>query len=709
MKMPKLVLLFFLALAACESEYTEPPQQAPTASFPPIPVSYPLTYADSSHADTLFGKPLLDPYRWLEELASEDVRQWIDDQNALTQSYLQKIPFREKLQKRLEEQRQYETYSIPQRYGAYDYFFKKNSEKELPVLCRSKQLGSAEEEVILNPNFFSKDGSIVLGQTAFDPQGRYLAFELKLSQSGWATIKILDLNTRKELPDRLRYVKNGAIAWQGDGFYYCTYAPPASGKGFPDEEFQEVRYHRIGTAPSEDQLIFIDPSRPDLQHRPHTFGNGKFLFLESLDMSGTHSLYFLDLKKDSSLEFSILVQNSPSQFEVVGTRGNSFYLLTNQHAPHFKLLRAYANQPDSAYWETILPEDGELLEDVHIAQNHILALYRHKAQSRLRMFDPDGRFSREIELPEISYIDQIGSTAGQPPFYFRQHSFTQPARIFSLSENAPVPRLLIAGKKPQQRAGLKTKQIFTKDYDGRQISFFLTYAEGIVLDGKHPTLIATPSPDEKPIRYNATQALLLEQNCILAFTNYTLPAFTLQKGNTEDSTTARSQQQIFNAIQTTAEYLQKQRYTEAGKISLYGSFESAMYAAAAMTQRPDLFGTAILQNGMYDMLRYPLLGAPEDFSRRYGLPSREKSFDYLLSYSPLHNVERAAYPAALLFCSFRQKRISPAHTLKFGASLQTAQSSDKPILLYVETKDAPPRDYQAELLSFLFYQWKLSL
>ncbi len=707
----KNLLLFFvvlLILTACENETPEGPADATEAvSFPPIPVSYPLTYADSSAADTLFGKVVRDPWRWLEELSSEDVRQWIDDQNEITTGYLEKIPFREKLQKRLETLRQYEQYSIPQRYGKYYYFFKSEKENEQPVIYRSPNPNGSPEELVLNPHFFSQDGRIRLGQTAFDPQGHYLAFELKLADSGWATIKVLDLNTKKERSDRLRYVKNGAIAWHGDGFYYCTYQPPESGKGFPEEEFQEVRYHRIGTKQSEDQLIFIDPSQPDLIHRPRTFGEGKFLFLESLDALGAHSLYFLDLQKDTIPEFIPLVSNSPSQVEVAGVRGNSFYLRTNHHAPHYKLMRAYASRPDTAYWETVLPEDGETLEQVLIAHDHILALYRHKSQSRLRRFNPDGDFSNEIDLPEASYIDQLGSTDGRAPFYFRQHNFTEPPRIFSIAESAPVPRLLIAGKKTLQQKAFESKQVFAKGYDGRTISMFLTYARGIVLDGKHPTIITVPAPEEQPVSYNATQALLLENNCILAFVNP--PAQVSFGESPEDTIAQRSQQLIFSAIQTAAEYLQKQRYAETDKITLNGSFESALYAAAALSQRPDLFGSALLQNGPYDMLRYRQLGAPRHFAARYGLPQSEKSFDYLLSYSPLHNLEPMEYPATLLFCSFRQKRISPAHTLKFGASLQAAQKGEKPILIYTETKDAPAQDHTADLLSFLFYQWGVGL
>ncbi len=692
-------LLIALTHSCTDTEPTASPADTQTPPYRPISLSYPLTYADSSMADTFFGKLIPDPYRWLEELSADDVRQWMQDQNKLTKQYLQEIPFGKEINQRLEELRKYETYSIPQLHGSHYYFFKQAHENKQAVLYRSPTPFGENATVVLNPNYFSRDGSIALGETAFSPNGRYLAFELKHIPSGWATIKIIDLQTGEELPDHLRYVKNSSIAWKENGFYYGTYTPPENGKGLPLEEFQEIRYHQVNSSQEEDPIIFMDPARPFLRLSPRTSQDGRYLFLHGKDENNKSSIYFAPTE-DSLLLFQPLIENSEYTFKVVGSSGNSFYLYTNRQAPRFKLMRVYAAQPDSTYWETILQEDGEWLREVFIGQDRILAIYQHKAQNRLRQFDLDGRFAIEIETPPNTQIDQIGGTEGRAPFFFRQRELTRPARIFQLQDNSPIPRLLIAGQTPASNDAYTTKQVFIKSYDGASIPVFICYKKDLILDGNNPLLLyAAGTPGEELLpRYSAIHALLLERGALLAIVN------ARSEHKFGESKNIYPTQKAIDDLQVAAEYLSKQRYSGYAKIALAGKEEGALHAAAALIQRPDLFGTALLKDGFYDMLRLPVLTQDKTITQQYGTFRQEKNFDYLLSYSPLHYIDARSYPPVFVYCSFAQKRISPAHSLKFAARLQNAQQAkDHPVLLYCDMEKPDPQA-DADMLSFWLYQ-----
>ncbi len=685
-----LILLLFFESCEEEAEIGQSGNQL-EFSFRPIEVKYPQTYADSSLLDTLFNTPVYTPYRWLEDLSSKDVQQWIADQNALTERYLSKLPFREGLKERLEALRRYETYSIARPCGSHFCFFRQNAEGEQAVLYRSETLFGENARPLLDPSYFSSDGSLVLGETAFSPDGRYLAFELKHSRSGWATIKVLDLESGEELPDRIQRVKNSRIAWRGKGFYYGCYAPSESGKGLPSEEFQEIRYHRLGSSQEEDALVFMDPSRPNLRLVPRTSRDGCYLFLEARDGNGAHSLYFSRLAEDSLLLFQTLVEGSSAEFAVVGTQGNSFYLLTNEKAPRYRLVRVYASHPDPAYWETVLPEDGERLQQVLIGKDRILAIYQDGLSSRLRQFDLNGRFGVEVEIPPHVYIDQLGSSGGEAPYFFRQQEFVRPARIFRLDDNSPIPRLLIAGKSNSDVDAYEVKQLFVKGQGGRVFDLPLVYKRGRIFDGSNPVLVYVRGSSAKPFpSYRSAWALLLEQGVLLAVVN-------LREGALFGES-----QKVTDDLKLVAEYLSKQRYSSYGKMALFGEKEGALWSAACLVQRPDLYRAVLLQDGIYDLLRLRFLGAAEAGPVISGDLDGEHAFDFLMSYSPLHGVEPLGYPAVFLSCSWERRDVSPAHTLKFAARLQAAQrSKTHPVLLSMGDSEV---DRQVDMLSFMLHQ-----
>ncbi len=694
-----LLIVFLFVFSACqeEPEVDLSKISVPFSSFDLV--EYPNTYADSTLVDTFSQILVPAPYSWLEARSSKEVQQWVKSQNDLTEDHFSKLPSRKEIRKRLDTLSQYETYSIAHSCGEYFYFFRQEKEGGQAILYRSKTPFGKDAKPLLNPNYFSEDGSIVLGETAFSTDGCYLAFELKNSRSGWATIKVLDLETGSELPDRVQRVKNSRIAWKGKGFYYGCYAMPEGGRGFPPEEFQEIRYHRLGSLQKEDALVFMDPSRPDLRLSPKTFSDGRYLFLEARDKGGMQSLYFSPLEEDSLLLFRAVVENSPAHFEVVASQANSFYLLTNEQAPHYRLIRVYASHPERVYWEVVLAEDGERLDQVLVGKYRILAVYQHRGCSRLRQFDLNGRFGIEVEIPPYVYIDQLGSQGGEAPYFFRQREFARPARIFELQANNPVPRLLVAGRSALDVGPYETWQLLVQADKGRVFTISLVCKRGQEFDGDSPVLVCAGGdfPDAVLPRYRAAWALLLEQGVLLAVVH--LRGTTAFGESQITKAVLNEKQKAVDDLKSAAKYLSREDYSSYDKMALLGQGESAFLAASCLVQRPDLYGVMFLQDGFYDLLRWPAINKPSDST----VGDEEDVFDDLLSYSPLQQVEPWSYPPVFLSCSSSGGRVSPAHTFRFVARLQAAQESeDHPILLCTNKSG---QDLQADVLSFMLQQF----
>jgi prolyl oligopeptidase len=695
-----------LLFTACQTGNQDP--------FPIVEVDYPTTFRDTLFADTLFGKAVPDPYRWMEAIQAPAVQEWIDQQNKITDSYLATIPFRNAIRSRLSALMNYERYGTPEQHGSYYYFFKNDGLQNQSVLYRISEL-EGTPETVLDPNQFSTDGTTALGGYAFSRDGNYLAYELSVGGSDWRNIRVLDLESMTLLEEEIKWVKFSNIAWEGNGFYYSRYPSPETAENTGNAyEFHQVYYHEVGTPQLEDQIIFADRVRPKRGFYTHTSEDERFLLLNVWESTSGNALLFQD--RDTDMEgFVPIVEEIEKDYQFIGSDGDNLFVLTNRDAPNGRLIKINTIKPDPGYWETIIPENKEeVLEEVHLIGNKLIASFLKDAYSKVRIFDLNGSFETELEAPGIGTVANFSGSKDSEELFFSFSSFTAPATIYRLDMTNYVST---AYKRPQinfNSTKYVTKQVWYTSNDGTSIPMFLTFRADIELDGERPTLLYGYGGFNIPIkpRFQAQRAVLLENGGIFAVANI--------RGGGEfgedwhQAGTKTQKQNVFNDFQAAAEYLIENNYTRKEKLAIEGRSNGGLLIGACITQRPDLYQVAFPIVGVLDMIRYQEFTIGAAWASDYGLSTNEQEFDHLISYSPYHNVTPAAYPATMVMTADRDDRVFPAHSFKFAAELQYHQTGPLPILLKVEQQAGhgagkPTEkliDEHTEMLSFLFYHLK---
>ena len=693
------------ALLQCQSD--DVPQRG---DFTPISVRYPPAFRDTLQVDTFFGKAVHDPYRWLEDIDAPPVADWVRLQNELTFGYLQKIPFRGAIENRLRELWNFERYSSPRREGDFYYFFRNNGLQNQSVLYRVAELGD-EPELVLDPNRWSADGSSALGAYAFSPEGNLLAYQVSEAGSDWRTIRVLDLVENRTLADSIQWVKFSGIAWAGEGFYYCRYPEPAAGERLSGRnEFHQVYYHRIGEAQSDDRLVFADRARPNRGFSAETTEDERYLLLGMWESTSGNALYFKDLTVENG-EFMPIAESFDHDYTLVGNQGPNLYFLTNNGAPNGRLVKVNATKPDQGFWEEVLPEEKDVLLEAHLFGEHLLTSYLQDAKSVLRVYALDGERIGTVDLPGIGRVTDLQGAPDQNRAFFAFESFTTPATIYELDISLLTTRAYKAPTINFNSSQYATQQVWYKGYDGVDIPMFLTYKKGLPMDGRRPTLLygyGGFNISQLP-RFQVQRAVVLENNGIFAVANIRGGG---EYGEAWHRAGTRSQKQnVFNDFQAAAEYLIQQGYTEPAKLAIEGRSNGGLLVGACLTQRPDLYRVALPAVGVLDMMRYHRFTIGAAWATDYGRSDDPKDFDYLIAYSPLHNVMPTSYPATLITTADHDDRVFPAHSFKFAAELQHRQKGELPILIRVDTNAGhgagKSTDLQiqenADLLSFLFY------
>lgn len=685
-------------------------RRPPKRRFHPHTGTLPPAFRDTLQVDTFFGKAVHDPYRWLEDIDAPPVADWVRLQNELTFGYLQKIPFRGAIENRLRELWNFERYSSPRREGDFYYFFRNNGLQNQSVLYRVAELGD-EPELVLDPNRWSADGSSALGAYAFSPEGNLLAYQVSEAGSDWRTIRVLDLVENRTLADSIQWVKFSGIAWAGEGFYYCRYPEPAAGERLSGRnEFHQVYYHRIGEAQSDDRLVFADRARPNRGFSAETTEDERYLLLGMWESTSGNALYFKDLTVENG-EFMPIAESFEHDYTLVGNQGPNLYFLTNNGAPNGRLVKVNATKPDQGFWEEVLPEEKDVLLEAHLFGEHLLTSYLQDAKSVLRVYALDGERIGTVDLPGIGRVTDLQGAPDQNRAFFAFESFTTPATIYELDISLLTTRAYKAPTINFNSSQYATQQVWYKGYDGVDIPMFLTYKKGLPMDGRRPTLLygyGGFNISQLP-RFQVQRAVVLENNGIFAVANIRGGG---EYGEAWHRAGTRSQKQnVFNDFQAAAEYLIQQGYTEPAKLAIEGRSNGGLLVGACLTQRPDLYRVALPAVGVLDMMRYHRFTIGAAWATDYGRSDDPKDFDYLIAYSPLHNVMPTSYPATLITTADHDDRVFPAHSFKFAAELQHRQKGELPILIRVDTNAGhgagKSTDLQiqenADLLSFLFY------
>lgn len=646
-------------------------------------VEYPETRMDTVN-DTYFGAVVADPYRWLEDDRSAETEAWVKAQNLVTYGYLDQIPFRPALKKRLTELMDYPKYGSPSKVAGKYYFYKNDGLQNQSVLYELDSL-TAEPKVLLDPNKLSEDGTVALSGLAFSKDGKYLAYSIARSGSDWNEIYVMDVASRNLLADKIEWVKFSGIAWQGNGFYYSAYSKPEAGKEFSNKnEYHKVFYHSIGQAQSQDPVIFENKEFPLRNVGAGVSEDEKFLFITETESTSGNSLWIKDLTKPGSKPV-LIAPGFESDFNVVEHYNGKVYVLTNYKAPNQQLMVFDPSKPELANWTTIIPESTKVLETASIIGGQLFIKYLRDASHHLYAYSAEGAPLHEVELPTIGTVGISGDMDDKEAFYtFTSYTFPPTIYRYNVAEN--TSELFRKSEVSFNPEDYVSEQVFYTSKDGTKVPMSITYKKGLKKNGKNPTMLYGYGGFNISLLPSFTVARIpfLEQGGVYAIAN-------LRGGGEYGETwhkagTKMQKQNVFDDFIAAAEYLISEKYTSSKKLAINGGSNGGLLIGATMTQRPELFAVAIPEVGVLDMLRYQKFTIGWAWATDYGTSEESKAmFEYLKGYSPLHNLKPGTtYPATLVTTGDHDDRVVPAHSFKFAAALQKASDGTNPTLIRID-------------------------
>jgi prolyl oligopeptidase len=639
--------------------------------------------------DDYHGVKVEDPYRWLEDPDSEETKVWVEAQNKVTFSYLEKIPVREQIKERITQLWNYEKYGIPFKEGERYFYFKNDGLQNQSVLYTLTSL-DAEATVLLDPNTLSEDGTIALSGLAISEDGKLMAYGLSTSGSDWNEWKVREVETGKNLEDHLKWVKFSGASWthDGKGFFYSRYDEPNEATKLEDiNYYHKLYYHQLGTPQSEDILIYHRPDQKEWMFGAGVTEDGRYLII-SVDR-GTEPknlIFYKDLQtKDAPIVE--LISEFEASYSVVDNDGSIFWIRTDLDAPRGRLIAIDINNPARDNWQEIIPQTEETLESVGVLNNQFVVAYLKDARSSIKIFDLNGTFVREMELPGIGSAGGFGGKRYDTETFYTFTSFTTPATIYRYNMITGESSIFRQPKVDFNPNEYETKQVFYNSKDGTRIPMFITHKKGLQLDGNNPTYLygyggfnisLTPN-------FSVSRLVWMEMGGVYAVANL--------RGGGEygeewhQAGTKLNKQNVFDDFIAAAEWLIENKYTKPEKLAIAGGSNGGLLVGACMTQCPDLFAAAIPSVGVLDMLRFHKFTIGWAWCSDYGSPENEEEFKALYAYSPLHNLKSGtSYPATMITTADHDDRVVPAHSFKFAAALQEAHIGEKPVLIRIETK-----------------------
>lgn len=675
---------------------------------------YPVT-KPVEHRDTFFGTTVKDPYRWLEDDRSEATAAWVKEQNKVTENYLSNIPYRKSIKDRLTELWNYEKFSAPFNEGGFTYFYKNDGLQNQFVLYRQK--GNGKPEVFLDPNTFSKDGTTSLAGISFTKDGSLCAYLISEGGSDWSKMIVMDARTKMQIGDTLQNIKFSNIAWKAnEGFYYSTYDVPTDGSQLSAKTDQHKLYfHQLNTAQTEDKLVFGGSETPRRYIGGEITEDQKYLVITAAKATTGNELYIQDLsKKDAPIV--PVVTGFETEQNVQYSANGKLYIITNKNAPNRKLVVVDANDPRPANWKDLIPETKFPLS-ISTGGDKLFAQYLKDAVSQVIQYDLNGKKEKEIALPGLGTANGFYAKKEEKDLYYIFRSYVYPPTIFKYNiASAKTTVYKKAGVKFDP-AHYESRQVFYTSKDGTKIPMIITHKKGIQLNGNNPTLLygyggfnVSLSPN-----FSISNLAFMENGGVFAVPNL--------RGGGEygdewhDAGTKLKKQNVFDDFIAAAEYLVNNKYTSSKYLAISGGSNGGLLVGACMTQRPELFRVALPAVGVLDMLRYHKFTAGAGWAYDYGTADdNEEMFNYLLKYSPVHNVKPGVcYPATMVTTGDHDDRVVPAHSFKFAAQLQAAQSCNNPVVIRIETKaghgagkpTAMIIDEIGDQFAFLFYEMGL--
>ena len=635
-------------------------------------------------ADSYFGTEVIDNYRWLEDDMSNETENWVTKQNETTFAYLNEISLREQLKNRLTDLWDYEKISSPFKEGKYTYFYKNTGLQNQSVLYRSKLKG--EEEVFLDPNLFSKDGTTSLAGVSFSKDGSLVAYSISEGGSDWRKIIVKNVESNQIIEDTLVDVKFSGVSWKANnGFYYSSYDKPDGSELSEKTDQHKLYYHELGTYQSEDKLIYGGNENEKNRYvRGYVTSDNRFLVIDAAKKTTGNKLLIKDLTTNSKLK--TIVGNYDSNTYLMDNIGSKLFLVTDYTAPNKKIVTVDIKNPSQENWKDFIPESKFVLSASKCG-DYLFASYMIDAISKVYQYDYSGKLVREIKLPGIGRASGFNGKKDQNSLYFNFSNYYTPNTSYKLD--------LISGKydeywKPLidfDSSNYESKQIFYNSKDGTKVPMIITYKKGKELNSKNPTILygyggfnISRSPG-----FSVANAVWMEQGGVYAVPNIRGGGEYGRKWH--NAGVQLKKQNVFDDFIAAAEYLIDNNYTSSEYLAIRGGSNGGLLVGATMTQRPDLIKVALPAVGVLDMLRYHKFTAGAGWAYDYGTSEDSKEmFDYLKAYSPVHNISNnISYPATLITTGDHDDRVVPAHSFKFAAELQEKDSGLNPILIRVET------------------------
>ncbi|HET9529503.1 MAG TPA: prolyl oligopeptidase family serine peptidase [Blastocatellia bacterium] len=642
----------------------------------------------AGQVDDYHGVEIADPYRWLEDIDSEETREWIEAQRNLTASFLDPIPAREEIKQRLTRLWNFERYTVPFKQGDRYFYTKNDGLQDQNVLYTVESL-EGEPVMLLDPNTLSKDGTVSLAGVSVSEDARLMAYGLSTSGSDWQEWRVLDIETGKDLEDSINWVKFSNISWTADGkgFFYSRYdEPKEEDRLAASNYFQKLFYHPIGADQSSDELVYERPDEKEWNFDGSVTEDGHYLIISVWTGSPKNRIFYKDLRAKDS-EVVRLIDEFEAAYIFLGNDGPVFYFQTDWQAPRGRVIAIDTGRPERENWKELIPEAEEAIQGVSLVGDMFVVVYLKDARTEVKVHNLDGSFAREITLPGIGSASGFYGRRKHNETFYMFTGFTIPPTIYHYDMATGGSVIFREPKVDFNPDDYVTTQLFYASKDGTRVPMFITHRKGLKRDGSNPTYLYGYGGFNIPVTpaFSVGSLVWMEMGGVYAVANL--------RGGGEygkewhEAGTKERKQNVFDDFIAAAEWLIANGYTSTPRLAIGGGSNGGLLVGAVMNQRPDLFGAAVPAVGVMDMLRFHKFTIGYAWTSDYGSPDDPEGFKAIYPYSPLHNIKPGvAYPPTLIVTADHDDRVFPAHSFKYAAALQAAQAGPAPVLIRIESR-----------------------
>lgn len=653
---------------------------------------YTLKYPESgcmSHTDTIHGVSVPDPYRWMEDIDSLETQEWIKAQNSVASEYIQRIPIRERIHKRMTELWNYERYSVPFRRGGRYFIFHNNGLQDQSVLYWMESL-DGKPKVLLDPNQLSEDGTVALAGYSISEDGKLMAYGLSASGSDWMEWHVREVDSGQDMADHLKWVKFSGASWTHDckGFFYSRYDEPEEGTAYKDANYyHKIYYHKIGTPQADDELIYERPDQKEWNLGGRVTEDGRYLIISA--SHGTrreNGVFYRDLQENDGKVVELL-NKFDAKYSFIANDGQLFYFITDLNSQMSRVTMIDITDPAITNWKQIIAGSVDPLQSVSLVNDMFIASYLHDAYSLVRIFDMTGKHIRDAELPGIGTVSGFSGRREYKETFFDFSSFNTPGAIYRYDMETGESTVFRKPEVAFNPDDYITKQVLYQSKDGTCIPMFICHKRDLERDANTPTYLYGYGGFNISLTPSFSLSILTWMEMGGIFAQPSLRGGGEYGKSWHEAGSRLKKQNVFDDFIAAAQWLIDNKYTSTPKLAIAGGSNGGLLVGACMIQRPDLFGACVPAVGVLDMLRFHKFTIGWAWTSDYGSPDDPEEFEALLAYSPYHNVKSGtAYPPTLITTGDHDDRVFPAHSFKFAAALQTAQSGDNPVLIRIDTK-----------------------